>query len=205
MHSSTEKVNVFPASFGWQIPGRAWTFAALAAWVGQEGGKEAVQALVTHTETLLTSLALIADLLLPAKVNAFRKHPRRYRCEGCYHLLGVDLVYNSTFHPTIVEVDGQPDLSPPTPAHPVLAAGREQVAGNVLTLLTREKKVAEHVQEALVEAADNVGRLGDFSLYFLLLQLMTCNDVLCFVIFFFFYARGKISQGQLKMKKKRPT
>ncbi|XP_063846462.1 uncharacterized protein LOC135092138 [Scylla paramamosain] len=161
LHSHAEVTFRLPAHRGYgKIPGRAWTFAALAAWVGREGGKEAVRVLVTHTETLLTSLSLTADLLLPAKVNTLRRHPRRYRCEGCYHLLGVDLVYNSTFHPTIVEVDGQPDLSPPTPAHPVLAAGRERVARDVLTLLTRETKVAGHVQEALAEAADNVGVIG---------------------------------------------
>lgn len=71
--------------------------------------------------------------------------------------MAVDLVYNSTFHPVIVGVDGQPDLSPPTPALPVLAAGREQVVRDLLTLLTRDKQAAGQVLEALTEAADNVG------------------------------------------------
>ena len=69
------------------------------------------------------------------------------------------MAYNSTFHPTIVGVDGQPDLFPPVPPHPTLAAGREQVARDLLTLLTRETEVAGHLQEALTEAADNVGGL----------------------------------------------
>lgn len=83
--------------------------------------------------------------------------PSFRRCEGCYHLMAVDLVYNSTFYPVIVGVDGQPDLSPPTPAHPALAAGREKVVRDLLMLLTRNKQVAGQVLEALTEAADNVG------------------------------------------------
>lgn len=88
---------------------------------------------------------------------SFKELPSLCRCEGCYHLMAVDLVYNSTFNPVIVGVDGQPDLSHPTPAHPALAAGREEVVRDLLTLLTRDKQVAGQVLEALTEAADNVG------------------------------------------------
>lgn len=72
--------------------------------------------------------------------------------------MGVDLVYNSTFHPVIVGVDGQPDLSPPTPAHAALAAGRERVARDLLLLLTKETQVAGQLLDGLTEAADNVGK-----------------------------------------------
>lgn len=84
--------------------------------------------------------------------------PFYHRCESCFHLMGVDLVYNSTYHPVIVGVDGQPDLSPPTPSHSALAAGRERVARDLLLLLTKEKQVAGQLLEGLTEAADNVGR-----------------------------------------------
>lgn len=94
------------------------------------------------------------------------------RCEGCYQLLGVDLVYNSTFHPAVLEISGQPDLTvlpslqhhiqpaldQPAPA-PVTThtLGRIQVAKDVLTVLHKDVQVAEQLHEMLIEGTENLG------------------------------------------------
>ncbi|XP_068243038.1 cadherin-like and PC-esterase domain-containing protein 1 isoform X2 [Palaemon carinicauda] len=158
-----------------KIQDRVWSWAELVSWVGRNSGEEAMRSLVGHTEAALTALALAIDLLIPPKVHNLRKASRRYRCEGCYQLLGVDLIYNSTYHPAIMDVTGQPDLSfnqqdgpsiqqqqqrPPTPFHLSHIFGRSQVAKDMLRLLLDESKVAPEVNQALVETADNLGVVG---------------------------------------------
>ncbi|XP_069972371.1 cadherin-like and PC-esterase domain-containing protein 1 [Penaeus vannamei] len=162
-HAHGEVVFRQPPSRGYaKIPGRVWTWAELISWVGRTSGQEAMRAMVGHTEAALATVALVADLLLPPKLQSLRKPSRRFRCEGCYQLLSVELVYNTTFHPAVISINGQPDLSLhdqsfPAHAHGGRGGGRGQVAKDMLTLLTSEKEVSAEVYEALTEAADNLG------------------------------------------------
>ncbi|XP_042214337.1 uncharacterized protein LOC121860980 isoform X1 [Homarus americanus] len=164
VHTHGEVVFRHPPARGYaKIQDRVWTWSELVSWVGRTSGEEAMRAMVGHTEAVLVTLALAADLLLPPKVHNLKKASRRYRCEGCYQLLGVDLVYNSTFYPAVLGVSGQPDLSftsADLDAHNAHAVGRIQVARDVMTLLTRDVQVASQVNEALTEAADNLGVVG---------------------------------------------
>ncbi|XP_069174799.1 cadherin-like and PC-esterase domain-containing protein 1 [Procambarus clarkii] len=163
-HTHGEVVFRHPPARGYaKMQGRVWTWTELVSWVGRTSGEEATRAMVGHTELVLATLALAADILLPPKLHNLRRASRRYRCEGCYQLLGIDLVYNSSFYPALLGVSGQPDLSfteSHLAAHNPHALGRIQVAGDVLTLLTREAQVVPQVNEALVEASDNLGVVG---------------------------------------------
>ncbi|KAK8752902.1 hypothetical protein OTU49_008200, partial [Cherax quadricarinatus] len=163
-HTHGEVVFRHPPARGYaKIQGRIWTWSELVSWVGRTSGEEAMRTMVAHTEAALATLTLAADLLLPPKVHTLRKATRRYRCEGCYQLLGVDLVYNSSFHPAVLGVSGQPDLSFTTAdqeASNTHVLGRIQVARDLLLLLTRDTQVAPQVNDALVEASDNLGVVG---------------------------------------------
>ncbi|XP_066979373.1 cadherin-like and PC-esterase domain-containing protein 1 [Macrobrachium rosenbergii] len=161
-----------------KIQDRVWSWTELVSWVGRNSGEEAMRSLVGHTEAALTALALAIDLLIPPKVHNLRKTSRRFRCEGCYQLLGVDLIYNSTYHPAVMDVTGQPDLSfsqqeapsvqqqqsrqqrPPAVFHPSHVFGRSKVTRDMLQVLLGEAKVAQEVNQALVETADNLGVVG---------------------------------------------
>ncbi|XP_071525533.1 uncharacterized protein [Panulirus ornatus] len=162
VHTHGEVVFRHPPARGY-AKDRVWMWSELVSWVGRTSGEEAMRAMVGHTETALTTLALAADLLLPPKFHNLRRAPQRYRCEGCYQLLSVDLVYNSSFHPAIVGISGQPDLSFSTTdsaGHSGHTTGRIQVARDVLTLLTKDVQVSHSVNEGLSEASDNLGVVG---------------------------------------------
>ncbi|CAL4103395.1 unnamed protein product, partial [Meganyctiphanes norvegica] len=172
IHSYGEVTFRQPPSRGYhKIPGRWWTWSELVQWVGRTHGEENMQDMVARTEAALVTLALIMDLVLPPRAPHMggkeERRSRRFRCDNCFQLLAVELVYNSTFHPSIIEVNGQPDLSSQEQPNDALgpkqwresltSVGRTQVAQDLLDMLTKEDKVADDVQEMFDEAMDNIG------------------------------------------------
>nr|XP_027233405.1 uncharacterized protein LOC113824813 [Penaeus vannamei] len=134
VHAHGEVVFRQPPSRGYaKIPGRVWTWAELISWVGRTSGQEAMRAMVGHTEAALATVALVADLLLPPKLQSLRKTvsevqmrrllPTAVSGAGIQH----DLPPGRHFHQrTTRPVPPRPELPRPRPRG--RGGGRGQVA-----------------------------------------------------------------------------
>ncbi|XP_072025253.1 LOW QUALITY PROTEIN: cadherin-like and PC-esterase domain-containing protein 1 [Amphiura filiformis] len=101
----------YPRGFK-KIPNRTWFLAQFKHFLVHNFGTEAAEIAFQNMEAAIVETLLIAESSLAAHFGAFTTHPweERYRCKNCFQLLGFDVIFNSTLHPMVVEVNGQPYL-----------------------------------------------------------------------------------------------
>ncbi|XP_046406281.1 cadherin-like and PC-esterase domain-containing protein 1 [Ischnura elegans] len=110
----------------------------------------------------LTDEALVRTLLSAAVAQSGAT--RRFRCWNCFQLMGVDLVYNTSLHPEVLEFDGQPSMRPwGAGAARRRASAADALRGALLLEMLQILYAAERVSEdvaAALQAADRHLHIG---------------------------------------------
>eukprot|EP00057_Strongylocentrotus_purpuratus_P012207 XP_011666681.1 PREDICTED: cadherin-like and PC-esterase domain-containing protein 1 isoform X3 [Strongylocentrotus purpuratus] len=145
-----------------KIPSRTWSLAQFRQYLVQSYGSQVTHTVFQNLETVITETLLIAEPSLVADFSQFF-HPweQPYRCSHCYQLLGFDIIFNSTFHPIVIEVTGQPHLQS--------SDVDQQWSNNIIkqttveesiSLLFSNKRVAREVAAALNKLHIGILRFG---------------------------------------------
>ena len=89
-----------------QILGRTWTLEHFKHHISQTYGKEAASVAFNNLESAIVETLLLTEgaTYKPAPPGGQHPNPSGGRCTHCSQLLGFDLVFNSSFHPLVVEV-----------------------------------------------------------------------------------------------------
>jgi hypothetical protein len=101
-----------------------------------------------------------------------------HRCQNCFQLLAVELMYNSSFYPVVLDVSGQPsvgvdslnDTASSVPLAAESASGRAQenvrqsLFSDTLKLLFATDSVHRSVFDSLQVAAEALNTGGIYSL-----------------------------------------
>lgn len=82
-----------------------WAFRALRDWFDANGYSAA--AVFERMKTAIVSLLMTAEFKFQAH---FHKQLHGYACENCYQLLGVDVMFDSSLKPVVIEVNGLPSM-----------------------------------------------------------------------------------------------
>lgn len=149
-----------------KIPGRTWPLSQFWQYVSKNYGLDSVTSAINHVHQTLVHLLLLAEMAIvaspPEEVIAGFGGGRRFKCEHCFQLLGVDVVLNSSLRATVLEVNGQPSLQESSREEDLFVNGvRESVVQDTARLLLSSTSVAKEVAEALKHVAHmNVGILG---------------------------------------------
>ncbi|XP_066995044.2 cadherin-like and PC-esterase domain-containing protein 1 [Anabrus simplex] len=158
-----------------KIPGKWWLLSQLWRHIAATHGTSAVKMALDNTDALLVHLLLGAEAFLLIHLANFPSvagdtDRQRYRCEHCFQLLAVDLLYNTSFYPLVMDVNGQPGLGADGPAAAPAASdnGRPQeslrrsIVGDMFKLLFATDRVHNDVFEALQSVAEvhNAGVTG---------------------------------------------
>jgi len=82
-----------------------WSFHHLEKYFAQEdsGGLE-------YSEMFSKMSLAIGTVLLSAESNFYKSWGDTFKCENCYQLLGVDVIFDSSGGARIVEVNGEPSM-----------------------------------------------------------------------------------------------
>ncbi|XP_041457826.1 cadherin-like and PC-esterase domain-containing protein 1 isoform X1 [Lytechinus variegatus] len=145
-----------------KIPSRTWSLSQFRQYLLQSYGSEVAYTAFQNLETVITETLLVSE---PSLVTDFSQffHPweQPYRCSHCFQLLGFDIIFNSTFHPIIIEVTGQPHLQ--------FSDADQQWNSNIIkqttvdesiSLLFSTKRVARHVSDVLDKLDIGIQRFG---------------------------------------------
>ncbi|KAJ9578935.1 hypothetical protein L9F63_024959, partial [Diploptera punctata] len=150
-----------------KIPGKWWLLSQLWRHVAATQGTSAVKMALDNTDMLLVHLLLGAEAFLLVQIASLPtsketeldsgEHPR-YRCEHCYQLLSVEIMYNSSFYPVVLGVSGQPNLGTEvlnnTPPSGVQENLRQALLSDTLGLLFASDSVHRSLFDSLQLAAE---------------------------------------------------
>ncbi|XP_038054432.1 cadherin-like and PC-esterase domain-containing protein 1 [Patiria miniata] len=146
-----------------KIPNRTWYLAQFKHYLKYNFGSDAAKIVFQNLATVIVETLLVAESSLVAHFGRFSAHPwdEHYRCKNCFQLLGFDIIFNSTLHPMVVEVNGQPHLQANSDTTGWASKTIKQNAvDDAIAILLSETKVAKDVALALEHLHLNVGILG---------------------------------------------
>lgn len=140
---------------------RTWLLSQLWHYIASSYGQHAVKTALLNLQSALVQTLLIAETMITAHLAMIPGNENKYRCQHCFQLLGIDLIFNSTFHPVILEVNGQPNLQE-TPRDDGWAANgvKRSLLDSVFGLLFENSSIAQDVADALEDSADSIGIMG---------------------------------------------
>lgn len=143
-----------------KITSRTWLLSDLWRYLSKNRSVEAVKIALSNLHSVLTQSLLVAEAVLADSTrhsNLRDKH--KWRCRHCFHLLGIDVVFNSSLYPTIMEVNGQPNLQENRKEGRRINKIKRFVVSDMMTLLYEPSSVAREVTDAILESSDNIGVL----------------------------------------------
>ncbi|XP_064488708.1 cadherin-like and PC-esterase domain-containing protein 1 [Ornithodoros turicata] len=132
---------------------RFWRF------VERNYGSPTLKLALESLEDVLVRTLIVAEALLYSAQQGFTY--RHARCSKCFQLLGFDVTFNMSFHPTVSEVNGQPSfyVSSRKEDEPTNRL-KKQVLEDTVAILFSKESVADDVAEAIGEVFDNLGIMG---------------------------------------------
>ncbi|CAH1784586.1 unnamed protein product [Owenia fusiformis] len=93
-----------------KIPGKTWSFSQLRRYAMSKFNMETARVMWRNMESVIIQTLLAAELTVVQHYEHFGTADQPYDCSHCFQLLGIDLIFNSSFHPSVVEVNGQPHM-----------------------------------------------------------------------------------------------
>ncbi|XP_071961477.1 cadherin-like and PC-esterase domain-containing protein 1 [Antedon mediterranea] len=146
-----------------KVPNRTWLFSQLKTYLSQTYGKNAAKIAFENMGSVIVQTLLVVESSLEEHFKSYstnRNSP--FKCKHCFQLLGFDLIFNSTLHPVIIEVNGHPDLDFSKDANEWSAGDHTQqtVIDDTLKILFSNSSVALDVAEALETLNLNIGIKG---------------------------------------------
>ncbi|XP_071784213.1 cadherin-like and PC-esterase domain-containing protein 1 [Asterias amurensis] len=146
-----------------KIPNRTWYLAQFKHYLKYNFGYDAAEIAFQNLATVIVETLLVAESSLVSHFGRFAKQPwdEHYRCKNCFQLLGFDIIFNSTLHPMVVEVNGQPHLHTNQDTNGWASTTIKQNAvDDAVSILLSQTLVAKDVAHALEHLHLNVGILG---------------------------------------------
>ncbi|XP_021925396.1 cadherin-like and PC-esterase domain-containing protein 1 [Zootermopsis nevadensis] len=168
-----------------KIPGKWWLVSQLWRHVAATQGSSTVKMALDNTDMLLVHLLLGAEAFLLVEIASLPTAKEtdsrsgehvHYRCENCFQLLAVEIMYNSSFYPVVLGVSGQPSLGVDSlnnsaPSAPLTAEStssrtrdivRQSLFSDTMKLLFATDSVHRSVFDSLQVAAEalNTGVTG---------------------------------------------
>ncbi|XP_013411217.1 cadherin-like and PC-esterase domain-containing protein 1 [Lingula anatina] len=144
-----------------KVPNRSWFLTQLRHYLTHNFGKEAATVAFHNMESVVLQTLLLAESTLVAHFSGFSQdsHSRPYRCQNCYQLLAFDVIFNSTFYPAVVEVNGQPDMQEGHEGGNNWASNvvKRGAADELLSMLFSRTSVVDDVVRAVKELDSNIG------------------------------------------------
>ncbi|GAB6029952.1 cadherin-like and PC-esterase domain containing 1 [Chamberlinius hualienensis] len=151
-----------PAGFK-KVKGGVWMLSQLWHHIATNYGQQMVETAIinlqnTLVQTLLFTEMKIAQHLASLSSNRSKIH---YRCQHCFQLLSFEVIFNSSFHPIIVEVDGHPSMEESSKQDGWTGDRlRHILLNSVMELLFSTESVAQDVSDALRHQLETVGVMG---------------------------------------------
>ncbi|XP_077979695.1 cadherin-like and PC-esterase domain-containing protein 1 [Glandiceps talaboti] len=146
-----------------KVPNRTWYFAQLKQYLKHNHGPESATVAFKNMEAVIVQTLLVAETTLAAHFGGFTKLPsdEPYRCKNCFQVLGFDLIFNSTLHPIVVEVNGQPHMQA-TSSDDGWASNtiKQNAIDDTVGILFAKTPVADEVAEALEQLDSSIGVVG---------------------------------------------
>jgi len=143
-----------------------WTFRQLREWFNNNGHSAA--AVFASIYKAVVSLLLAAE---PAFRHNFNRMFGMDRCDGCYHLIGVDVIFDNVLNPIVIEVNGLPSMQlgdalgadAEIDEQMEYTATKRALTADVVSLIYRPTSVAAKLASELAELKVGIGGSDDES------------------------------------------
>ncbi|PIK58816.1 putative cadherin-like and PC-esterase domain-containing protein 1 isoform X2 [Apostichopus japonicus] len=94
-----------------KIPDKPISLSMLYEILNAEFGSKTDELVKERIEAVVTKVFLISERFISLSAWNIREHSEEMQgCRHCFQLFSLDVILNSTFHPTVIEVNGQPTL-----------------------------------------------------------------------------------------------
>ncbi|XP_033114618.1 cadherin-like and PC-esterase domain-containing protein 1 [Anneissia japonica] len=145
-----------------KIKNRMWSFSQFKNYLIEHHGKNAAEIAFKNMESVIVQTLLAVESSVAEHFNTFSFNRNKpYKCKNCFQLLGFDLIFNSTLHPVIIEVNGHPYLDVSKEANEWAASEtRQTIIDDTINILFSNSSVAIDVAEALETLHLNIGIVG---------------------------------------------
>ncbi|KAI0234441.1 Cadherin-like and PC-esterase domain-containing protein 1 [Lamellibrachia satsuma] len=133
-----------------KVAGRTWTLDHLRQYLSVTFDKDVDIVAFKNLHSAIVQSLLVAELALrrgPVAPSSTQQH----RCPSCFQLLGFDVIFNASLHPTVVDVAGQPDLQEVTTSTSWINAVKSSIADDIIAMVTAYEQVSIDVAMALGE------------------------------------------------------
>lgn len=133
-----------------KVAGRMWTLAHLKRQLSETYDKDVGSVAFKNLHSAIVQTLLVAETSL-RKGHDTPTSTLCDRCPSCFQLLGFDVIFNASLHPTVVDVDGQPDLQEVTTSTSWMNMVKSTIADDIIAMVTASEQVALDVAMALGE------------------------------------------------------
>mmetsp|Transcript_13308 Transcript_13308/g.23660 ORF Transcript_13308/g.23660 Transcript_13308/m.23660 type:complete len:685 (-) Transcript_13308:355-2409(-) len=127
-----------------------WSFKKLSDYLDKSGGPTWGRVFERMQRAVgMTLLSSESELL---------KHftPKGFRCENCYQLLGVDLLFDEAMQPKVVEVNGEPNLKTTSSGRSHYDITKKNMARDLVALVFSANSQRDDVADRLYRWANAV-------------------------------------------------
>ena len=137
---------------GAQLKDITWSFYKLKKYLQSQDDEE------DYNEVFLRIQRAIGLALIAAEskfLMHYGKYDEKFRCENCYHLLGVDVIFDSGLEPKVVEINGEPSLKLTVNGRSHYDITKKNMGKDLLTVV--------YSQESATQSTPLVKRLMDWA------------------------------------------
>ena len=135
---------------GAQLKDITWSFSKLRDYLRPRG--------VDFEQVFLRIQRTIGLALLSAESEMLRHfEPRGFKCENCYQLLGVDVIFDADLNAKVVEINGEPNLKCTSNGKTHYDFTKKGMSRDLVSLVYSRKSQRNEVAAALTRWADALG------------------------------------------------
>ncbi|XP_014671086.1 PREDICTED: cadherin-like and PC-esterase domain-containing protein 1 [Priapulus caudatus] len=140
-----------------KIPNRVWNFAQLRQYLAHNFGHKVATVFFSNLESVIVQTLFVAERSLVSKISSSSRSSDNF-----YQLLSFDVIFNTTLHPIVLAVDGQPSLEiAPHPRFVGEGGAREKsLSEDIVSLIFSDVAVANETVNLLEKASATIGVTG---------------------------------------------
>ncbi len=147
---------------GAQLKDITWSFKKFKDYLAEKGE--------TPWEAVFLRIQRAIGLTLLSSESELLKNftPKGYRCENCYQLLGVDVIFDSKLEPKVVEINGEPNLKCTSNGKTHYDFTKRGMARDLVATVYNDKSQKHKVAQNLAMWAQRKTNLGEDHLRYIL-------------------------------------
>ncbi|GBG28826.1 Aspartyl aminopeptidase [Hondaea fermentalgiana] len=140
---------------GAQLKDITWSFKKLSEYLAENNQVD------FHRDVFPRMQRAIGMALLSGEAEFLRHmEPDGFHCENCYQLLGVDLLFDASLEPRVVEINGEPSLRLTGNGKTHYDFTKRYMARDLVSLVFNQESVAAKLSPRLAKWAQAVGGKG---------------------------------------------